>query len=154
MPTSISGKLDGKGKRFALVASRFNEFFTKQLVAGATDCLARHGVSDNDISVVWVPGAFEIPVAAKRLAASGNHDAVICLGAVVRGGTPHFELVSAEAAKGIARVAMDSDVPVVFGLVTTDTLEQAVERSGTKSGNRGFDAALSALEMVDLLQKL
>ncbi|MFW6367026.1 MAG: 6,7-dimethyl-8-ribityllumazine synthase [Spirochaetota bacterium] len=150
----IEGKLDAKGKRFACVASRFNEFITSKLLAGARDCLVRHNADDDSIDVVWVPGAFEIPQTAKRLTKSGSYDAVICLGTVIRGSTPHFEYVAAEAAKGIAHVAAESDIPVIFGVLTTDTIEQAIERAGTKAGNKGFDAAMTAIEMCTLYEQI
>ena len=151
--TTFEGKLNGKGMRFALVVGRFNELISSRLYEGAMDCLRRHDVEDGDIDVAWVPGAFEMPLVAQRLAA-GGYDAVICLGAVIRGGTPHFEYVAAEAAKGIAKVTLDTGVPVVFGVLTTDTIEQAVERAGTKAGNKGWAAATSALEMANLLRGL
>lgn len=152
--TSYEGMLNGKGLRFALVVGRFNEFISLRLYDGALDCLRRHDVDDAGIDVAWVPGAFEMPLVAQRLAASGAYDAVICLGAVIRGGTPHFDYVAAEAAKGIAKVSLDSGVPVVFGVLTTDTIEQAIERAGTKAGNKGWSAALTALEMASLLHVL
>lgn len=147
------GKLDASGKRFALVVSRFNNFLTDKLVDGALDCLSRHGATDADIALAYVPGAFEIPYAAAKLAAS-DYDAVICLGAIIRGETPHFDYISNEASKGIAKIALDSGKPVIFGLVTADTLEQAIERSGTKAGNKGWDAAEAAVEMVNLYSAL
>ncbi|UCG62039.1 MAG: 6,7-dimethyl-8-ribityllumazine synthase [Candidatus Zixiibacteriota bacterium] len=148
------GKLDASGKRFALVVSRFNNFLTDKLVEGAVDCLRRHGATDDNISLAYVPGAFEIPYVASKLAATQGNDAVICLGAVIRGDTPHFDYISNEASKGIARIALDSGKPVIFGLVTADTLEQAIERSGTKAGNKGWDAAEAAVEMVNLYAAL
>ncbi len=148
------GKLLGQGLRFGLVVSRFNEFFTGKLLEGARDALLRHGVADADIETAWVPGAFEIPLAAKKMAQSGKYDAVICLGAVVRGATPHFDYVAAEVSKGIASVSLETGLPVIYGVLTTDNLEQAIERAGTKSGNKGFDAAISAIEMVNLLKSL
>lgn len=148
------GSFSGEGLRFAVVVARFNEFITKKLLEGAVDCLLRHGVRAEDIEVAWVPGAFEIPLVAKRLAASGRFQAVICLGALIRGATSHFEYVAAEAAKGIAQAAFTTSVPVIFGVLTTDNIEQAVERAGTKAGNKGFAAAESALEMANLLQSL
>jgi len=151
---TYEGVLQGKGLRFAIVASRFNEFIGGKLVAGAKDCLVRHGVSDGDIDLAWVPGSFEIPLAAQRLAASDRYSGVICVGAVIRGNTPHFDYVAAEVTKGIAQVQLDTGVPVVFGVLTTDTIEQAVERAGTKAGNRGWDAALAAVEMANLLKEL
>ena len=148
--TTFEGKLGGKGMKFALVVGRFNEMISNRLYEGALDCLRRHDVADGDVDVAWVPGAFEMPLVAKRLAESGRYDAVLCLGAVIRGGTPHFEYIAAEAAKGIAKVSLDSGVPVVFGVLTTDTIEQAVERAGTKAGNKGWSAAATALEMANL----
>jgi 6,7-dimethyl-8-ribityllumazine synthase len=150
----IEGKIIAKGMRFGIVASRFNDFISAKLIEGALDALTRAGADQKDITIVKVPGAFEIPLAAKRMARSGKVDAVICLGAVIRGATPHFEYISAEVSKGIATVALETEVPVVFGVITTDTIEQAIERAGTKSGNKGFDAALSAVEMVDLFRKM
>lgn len=150
----IEGKLVSKGYRFAVVVSRFNEFISNKLLGGALDCLKRHEVKDEDIRVIWVPGAFEIPLAAQKVAQDAQIDAVICLGAVIRGSTPHFEYVSAEVSKGIAQVGLKSGKPVIFGILTTDTVEQAIERAGTKSGNKGFAAAASALEMVDLMKEL
>lgn len=152
--TVYEGKLTGKGLRFALVVGRFNELISNRLYEGALDCLKRHDVADEDIDVAWVPGAFEMPLVAGKLAAGGRYDAVVCLGAVIRGGTPHFEYVAGEAAKGIAKVSLDTGVPVVFGVLTTDSIEQAVERAGTKAGNKGWAAALSALEMADLVRQL
>ena len=146
------GVLKGEGLRFAVVTSRFNEFIGSRLLAAARDCLTRHGTSDGDIDVAWVPGAFEIPLAAQRLAKTGAYDAVICLGAVIRGSTPHFEHVAAEVAKGVAQVQLDTGLPVIFGVLTTDTIEQAVERAGTKAGNKGWDAAVAALEMANLMR--
>ena len=146
----INGQLKADGKKFTLVASRFNEFITNKLISGAEDMLKRHGAQDGDISLVWVPGAFEIPAVAKKIAESGKVDAVICLGCVIRGATPHFDYVSAEVSKGVAAAGMQSKVPVVFGVLTTDSIEQAVERAGTKAGNKGADAAVSAIEMVNL----
>jgi 6,7-dimethyl-8-ribityllumazine synthase len=152
--TTFEGKLNGKGFKFALVVGRFNELISTRLYEGALDCLRRHDVADGDVDAAWVPGAFEMPLVAQRLAASGKYDAVVCLGAVIRGGTPHFDYVAAEAAKGIARVSLDSGVPVVFGVLTTDTIEQAVERAGTKAGNKGWAAAATALEMANLAREL
>ncbi len=154
MATVYEGVLDAKGKRFALIVSRFNELITRKLVDGALDCLVRHHAADKDIAVVWVPGAFEIPLAAQRAARTKKYDAVVCLGAVIRGGTPHFDYIAAEVSKGVAKVMLDEDVPVVFGVLTTDTIEQAIERAGTKAGNKGWDAALSAIEMADLAGKI
>jgi len=151
---TIEGKIIAKGMRFGIVASRFNDFISGKLIEGALDALTRAGADEKDITIAKVPGAFEIPLAAKRMARTGKVDAVICLGAVIRGATPHFEYISAEVSKGIATVALDMEIPVVFGVITTDTIEQAIERAGTKSGNKGFDAALSAVEMVDLFRKM
>lgn len=148
------GKLLGAGLRFGLVVSRFNEFISRKLLEGALDALGRHGVAPEDIEVAWVPGAFEIPLVARRLAESGRYQAIICLGAVIRGATPHFEYVAAEVAKGIALVGLETGVPTLFGVLTTDTIEQAIERAGTKAGNKGFDAALAAIEMANLLRQL
>jgi 6,7-dimethyl-8-ribityllumazine synthase len=150
----LEGKISAEGYRFGLVVSRFNDFISSKLVEGAVDALKRHGATEEQLLLVKVPGAFEIPLAAKKLAESGKVDAVICLGAVIRGSTPHFDYVAAEVSKGIAVVALDTKVPVAFGVLTTDNLEQAIERAGTKSGNKGWDAALAAMEMVDLLKQL
>ncbi len=144
----------GTGKKFALVASRFNEFITSKLIDGAVDTLVRHGVQDAAIDVVWVPGAFEIPAVAKRIAARKKHDAVICLGCVIRGATPHFDYIAAEASKGIASVGMQSEIPVVFGVLTTENIEQAIERAGTKAGNKGSDAAMAAIELLNLYEQI
>ena len=155
MPNTIQGQLKADPKaRWALVAGRFNEFITSRLVDGAVDALVRHGANQENIDVVWVPGSFEIPVVARRLAESKKYAAVICLGAVIRGGTPHFEYIAAEASKGVAQVAMTAPVPVIFGILTTDSVEQAVERAGTKAGNKGADAAVAAIEMASLLDEL
>ena len=151
MPEIIEGQLDAKGYRFAIIVSRFNSFISERLLEGALDALTRHGGATERLPVIKVPGAFEIPLTAQSLAASGQYDAVICLGAVIRGGTPHFEYVSAEVTKGIAQVSLDSGVPIAFGVLTTDSVEQAIERAGTKAGNKGVEAALSAIEMVNLL---
>ncbi len=152
--TTYEGKLGGEGLRFALVVGRFNEMISTRLFEGAMDCLRRHDVREDDVDTAWVPGAFEMPLVARRLAESGRYDAVLCLGAVIRGGTPHFEYVAAEAAKGIAKVTLDTGVPVVFGVLTTDTIEQAVERAGTKAGNKGWAAAATGLEMANLMRAL
>jgi 6,7-dimethyl-8-ribityllumazine synthase len=149
-----SGKLIGTGLKVGIVVSRFNEFVTSKLLSGAMDALVRHGVADNAIEVAWVPGSFEIPFAAQKLAASKKFDAVICLGAVIRGSTPHWEFIASEVAKGIAKIGMDTGVPTVFGVLTTDTLEQAIERAGSKGGNKGVDAAMSAIEMANLFKEL
>ncbi len=154
MAKIIQGDLSGKGLRIGIVAARFNDFITAKLLEGALDGLQRHGVSENDIEVVKVPGSYEIPLAAKMMAQSKKYHAVICLGAVIRGATPHFEYVSAEVSKGVAAVSMDSGVPVIFGVLTTDTIEQAIERAGTKSGNKGWDAAISAVEMANVVKQL
>lgn len=154
MPRLIEGRLSAEGFRFAIVVSRFNDFISSKLVEGAIDALTRHGASDDKISLVKVPGAFETPLAAKKLAKSNKYDAVICLGAVIRGGTPHFDYIASEVSKGIANVALESGVPVAFGVLTTDNLEQAIERAGSKSGNKGYDAAISAIEMVNLFNEL
>lgn len=148
------GVLIGKGLKIALVVSRFNEFVTNKLMEGAEDALLRHEVSQEDIDVAWVPGAFEIPMIALTLAQTKKYDAVICLGAVIRGATPHFEYVASEVTKGIAQVGLSTGVPVTYGLITSDTLEQAIERAGTKSGNKGFDAAVSAIEMANLMKNI
>ena len=153
MPT-YEGRLDAKGLRIALLASRFNETITKSLLEGALSALRRHGLDDASITVAWVPGAFELPMAAKRLADSGEFDAIVCLGAVIRGATSHYDYVCSQAASGIARVSLDTGVPVIFGVLTTETIEQAIERSGTKAGNKGFDSAVAAIEMADLLRQL
>jgi 6,7-dimethyl-8-ribityllumazine synthase len=150
----IEGIYSGEGLKIGIIASRFNEFITSKLVSGAEDCLKRHGVSDDDMSVAWVPGAFEIPVIAKRMAASGKYDAVICVGAVIRGATSHYDYVCNEVSKGIASVSLETGVPVLFGILTTDTIEQAIERAGTKAGNKGTDCAMSALEMVNLIKNI
>jgi len=154
MSAVMEGNLDGSGKRFGLVASRFNELITRKLLEGAMDCLVRHNTETENITIVWVPGAFEIPLAAQKMARSKKYDAIICLGAVIRGGTPHFDYVDAEVSKGIANVSLNENLPVIFGVLTTDTIEQAVERAGTKAGNKGWTAALGAIEMVDLFSKL
>ena len=148
------GMLDAGGRHFAIVVSRFNELITSKLLAGALDCLKRHGCGEEDIEVAWVPGAFELPLVAQKLARSGRFDVVICLGAIVRSDTPHFEYVAGEAAKGIGQVGLDTGVPVTFGVITADNVEQAIERAGVRSGNRGWDAALNAIEMANLLKGL
>jgi len=150
----IEGMLQGEGLRFGVVVSRFNELFTQKLLGGAKDALSRHGVSDDNIDVAWAPGAFEIPLVAKKMADTNKYDAVICLGAVVRGSTPHFDFIASEVSKGIAQSSLESGVPIIFGVITTDTLEQAIERSGTKAGNKGFDAAVSAIEMANLMKQI
>ncbi|MDP9071997.1 MAG: 6,7-dimethyl-8-ribityllumazine synthase [Actinomycetota bacterium] len=151
---SYNGNLDGAGLRVALVCSRFNELITERLVAGARDGLARHGVDPGSVTEAWVPGAFEIPLAAATLAASGEFDAVVCLGAVIRGATGHYDQVAGQCAAGIQRAQLDAGLPVIFGVLTTDTLEQALERAGSKAGNKGFEAAVAAIEMADLLRQL
>jgi 6,7-dimethyl-8-ribityllumazine synthase len=150
----IEGKLVGRDVNIAIIVSRFNHFITQHLLDGALDALQRHGINDGKLTVVWVPGAFEIPLIAKKLAQSKQYQAVICLGAVIRGSTPHFDYVAAEVSKGVSSVGLETGVPVVFGVITTDNIEQAVERAGTKSGNKGWDAALTALELVDLNAQL
>ncbi len=154
MGRSFEGKLNAAGMRFGIVISRFNDFITTRLLSGALDSLTRHGAAEEDVDVAWVPGAFEIPLVARKLADSGRYDAVICLGAIIRGATPHFDYIAAEASKGVAKVALDSALPVIFGIITADTIEQAVERAGTKAGNKGWDAALSAMEMASLMRAL
>jgi len=154
MNKHFEGVLLGKGLKFGLVVSRFNEFITKKLLEGAQDALLRHGVSQEDIEIAWVPGSFEIPLIAKKLAQTKQYDAVICLGAVVRGGTPHFEYIAAEVSKGIAKVSLETGLPVIYGVITADTLEQAIDRAGTKMGNKGFDAAVTAIEMANLLKSI
>jgi len=151
---TIEGQLSAAGKRFGIVVGRFNSFVSKQLLEGALDCLTRHGMAEKDVDVVWVPGSFEIPMAAQRLAHSKNYAGIICLGVLIRGQTPHFDYIAAEATKGIAQVALSTGIPTSYGVVTADTLEQAIERAGTKAGNKGWDAALSAIEMADLFSKL
>jgi len=150
----FKGKITGKGLRFGIVVSRFNEFITQKLLEGALDALLRHQVREEDIEVVWVPGSFEIPSLASRLARSKRFDALICLGAVIRGATPHFELVATQVARGIAGLALKEEIPIIFGVITADTLEQAIERAGTKAGNRGWDAAISAMEMANLYREI
>jgi 6,7-dimethyl-8-ribityllumazine synthase len=151
MPNLIEANLVAKGRKFAIVVSRFNDFITDKLVGGAVDALVRSGTQDKDIDIVKVPGAFEIPLVAKKLAARKRHDAIICLGAVIRGATPHFDYVSAEVSKGVAAAGMECDMPIIFGVLTTDSLEQAIERAGSKAGNKGWDAALAAVEMANLM---
>ena len=154
MPRELHGQLTIDGQRFAIVVSRFNDFITTKLLSGALDVLLRHGCKDEDVTVAYVPGSFELPFVAKKVAESGSYDAVICLGCIIRGHTPHFEYVAAEAAKGIAHVGLATGVPTTFGVITADTLEQAVERAGAKAGNKGADAAMSAVEMVNLVAQL
>jgi len=154
MPNIVEGQLSAKGFRFAIIVSRFNDFICSRLAEGAMDALLRNGADDEKLLLVKVPGAFEIPIVAKRLSQSGHYDAVICLGAVIRGATSHFEYVAAEVSKGIANVALENNIPITFGILTTDNLEQAIERAGAKSGNKGFEAAMVAIEMVNLLKEL
>ena len=154
MANIIEGNITAKGLRFAIVASRFNEFITSKLLEGALDMLRRHGAAENAVDVVWVPGAFEIPLAAKKLAACGKYDAVICVGAVIRGATSHYDYVCSEVSKGVAQAALATGVPVIFSVVTTENIEQAVERAGTKAGNKGADGAMAAMEMANLLKKI
>ncbi len=154
MPKIVEGKIVAKGMKFGIVASRFNDFISGRLIEGAIDTLIRAGADEKDIVIYKVPGAFELPLTAKKVAKSARFDAIICLGAVIRGATPHFEYISAEVSKGIASVGLEAEIPVVFGVLTTDTIEQAIERAGTKSGNKGADAAMSAIEMVDLFKKI
>lgn len=154
MPQIIEGKLDAKGLRVGLLVSRFNSFISDRLVEGAIDALLRHGAEKEDINIVRVPGAFEIPPAAKRMAESGRFDAIVCLGAVIRGATPHFDYVSSEVSKGVASISLDAGIPVAFGVLTTDSIEQAIERAGSKAGNKGFDAAMAAVEMANLYKAL
>ena len=151
---TIEGKLDASGLRFGIIVSRFNEFITSKLLGGAVDCIKRNNGDDGNITVAWVPGAFEIPSMAKKLVQTKKFDAVICLGAVIKGSTPHFDYVSAEVSKGVAQVGMNAEIPVNFGVLTTDSIEQAIERAGTKAGNKGFDAAMSAIEMANIFKQL
>ncbi|MBE6094706.1 MAG: 6,7-dimethyl-8-ribityllumazine synthase [Schwartzia succinivorans] len=154
MANIIEGNITAKGLRFAIIASRFNEFITSKLLEGALDMLRRHGAAENAVDVVWVPGAFEIPLAAKKLASCGKYDAVICVGAVIRGATSHYDYVCSEVSKGVAQAALATGVPVIFSVVTTENIEQAVERAGTKAGNKGADGAMAAMEMANLLKKI
>ncbi len=154
MYKEIKGALDAKGKTFGIAISRFNEFITQKLLDGALDCLERHGAEDEKITVVWVPGSFEVPYAAYKMAQSEKFDAVICLGTVIRGQTPHFDYIAGEVSKGIAKISLKTGVPTIFGIITADNLEQAIERGGTKAGNKGWDAALSAIEMVKLFEQI
>lgn len=151
---TVEGKYNGEGLKIAIVAARFNEFIVSKLISGAEDCLKRHNVADDDISLFWVPGAFEIPLIAQKVAATKKFDAVICLGTVIRGATSHYDYVCAEVSKGIANVSLNSDIPVMFGVLTTDTIEQAIERAGTKAGNKGTDCAMGALEMISLIKNI
>jgi len=154
MPQSIQGQLTATGKKFAIVVSRFNEMITHRLLEGALDCLIRHNAKEEDITVVWVPGAFEIPLVAQKLAGSKKYHAVLCLAAVIRGGTEHYHYIASEVAKGIAQVGLQTGIPVIFGVLTCETIEEAMERAGTKQGNKGWDAAMSGIEMADLLGRL
>jgi 6,7-dimethyl-8-ribityllumazine synthase len=154
MATVIEGSYKGEGRKIGIVAGRFNAFITTKLVEGAQDTLRRHGVKDKDVTIAWTPGAFEIPLAAKKMAESGKFDAILALGCVIRGSTPHFDYVAGEAAKGVGQVGLQTGLPVIFGILTTDTIEQAIERAGTKAGNKGADAAMAALEMIHLLEQL
>jgi len=150
----FEGKLISEGLKFGIIVGRFNEFIGGKLLSGALDGLKRHGVNEEDIDITWVPGAFEIPLIAKKMAKSGRYDGVLCLGAVIRGATPHFDYVSSEVTKGVAQVSLDTEIPVIFGVLTTDTIEQAIERAGTKAGNKGYDAAVTAIEMANLLKEI
>jgi 6,7-dimethyl-8-ribityllumazine synthase len=154
MPRTMEGRISAEGFQFALIVSRFNDFISSKLVEGALDALKRHGAKDEQLTLVKVPGAFEIPLTARKLAGSGKYDAVICLGAVIRGSTPHFDYVAAEVSKGIAVVALESKIPVAFGVLTTDNMEQAIERAGSKAGNKGWDAAMAAMEMANLFKDM
>ena len=154
MPKTYEGQLTAKGLKFGIVASRFNEFITRKMLDGALDALKRHGADEGAIEIAWVPGSFEIPMVAQKMAAGEKYDAVICIGAVIRGSTPHFDYIAAEVTKGIAQAAMSTGKPVIYGVITTDTIEQAIERAGTKAGNKGFDAAESAIEMANLLRSM
>ncbi len=149
----LEGKLDAKGLKFGIVVGRFNEFISSKLLAGALDALKRHGADEKAIEIAWSPGSFEIPLIAKKMAKSDKYDAVICLGAVIRGATPHFDFVASEVSKGIANAMLDTEVPIIFGVLTTDSIEQAIERAGTKAGNKGFDAAMGAIEMANLMKE-
>ena len=154
MPKNFEGNLNAEGLKIGIIVARFNEFISSKLLGGCLDALIRHGAKDEDIEVAWVPGAFEIPLVAKKMAASEKYDCVICLGCIIRGATPHFDYVAAESSKGIAQVAMKADCPVAFGVLTTETIEQAIERAGTKAGNKGWDAALAGVEMANLLKAI
>ena len=154
MIKTVEGNLIAKEKKFAIVASRFNDFITKELVSGCIDTLLRHGAKDSDLTLTWVPGAFEIPTVAQKIAKTKSSDAIICVGTIIRGSTPHFEYIASEVAKGVAKVSLDTGLPVIFGIITADTIEQAIERAGTKEGNKGQDAALSAIEMANLLSQI
>lgn len=154
MAKIIEGNLVAKGRRFGIIASRFNDFTTRELLSGCLDTLLRHGADDKDIGIFWVPGAFEIPTIASRISKKKSFDALICLGTIIRGSTPHFEFIASECAKGVARISQESGLPIIFGIITADTIEQAIERAGTKEGNKGRDAAVNAIEMVNLVDKL
>lgn len=154
MAIHYEGYLNGEGLRIGIVVGRFNEFITSKLLSGAEDALKRHGVNEDDVAIAWVPGAFEIPLAAKKMAQSGKYDAIITLGTVIRGATPHFDYVCSEAAKGVSRVSDSAGIPVIFGVLTTDSIEQAIERAGTKAGNKGWESAAGAIEMANLMKKL
>jgi 6,7-dimethyl-8-ribityllumazine synthase len=154
MPRNIQGILIASDKKFGIICSRFNEFITRKLLDGAVDCLCRHKAEDKDIDIYWVPGSFEIPALAAKLAKSGEYDAIICIGAVIRGDTPHFDFIAAEVSKGIAHAGLQGNIPVIYGVITTDTIEQAIERAGTKAGNKGWDAALSAIEMANIYEQI
>jgi 6,7-dimethyl-8-ribityllumazine synthase len=154
MVKTFEGQLTANNLKFGIVVARFNEFITNKLLGGSLDALTRHGAAEENIDVAWVPGAFEIPLAAQKMAASGKYAAVICLGAVIRGSTPHFDYVCAEVSKGVAQISLKTNIPTIFGVLTTETIEQAIERAGTKAGNKGFDAAVSAIEMANLLQNM
>jgi len=154
MAKVIEGNLIAKGKKFGIVVSRFNDLVTKELLSGCIDTLARHGAEENEIQIVWAPGAYEIPLIAQKMAKTKKYDAIICLGAVIRGATPHFDYIASEVSKGVAKVSLDSSVPVIFGIITADTIEQAIERAGTKEGNKGRDAAVNAIEMANVLEKI
>jgi len=154
MPKTYEGKLIAEGLRFGIVASRFNEFITGKLLEGALDAIRRHGAGEDNVEIAWTPGAFEVPLVAKKMAESGKYDAIICLGAVIRGATSHYDYVASEAAKGVAQAGMATGVPIIFGILTTENIEQAIERAGTKAGNKGFEAAEAAIEMANLMQSL
>ena len=154
MVKTIEGNFIAKGKKFGIIASRFNDFITKELISGCVDTLVRHGTDEADITLTWVPGAFEIPPVAGKIAKSKSYNALICLGTVIRGSTPHFDYIAAEVSKGVAKVSLDAGIPVIFGVIIADTIEQAIERAGTNSGNKGFDAALAAIEMANLMKEM
>ncbi|RLC38276.1 MAG: 6,7-dimethyl-8-ribityllumazine synthase [Candidatus Coatesbacteria bacterium] len=154
MVNTVEGMLDGKGLKIAIVVTRFNDFITRRLLSGAIDCLKRHNVADDNITEYWVPGSFELPYVSAKLAEKGEHDAIICLGAIIRGDTTHYQYIASEVAKGIAQTSLKYNVPVIYGVITPDSIEQAIERAGTKAGNRGFDAALTAIELANLYKKI